>query len=54
MVALTAPDDVDRAIALLATHGVTGWVCGEIASAGASDGAPVGGSVTVRGSHPGW
>ena len=51
MVAITAPDDVDRAVRLLAAHGVRSWVCGEIGTP--ADGAP-GGTVTMRGSHPGW
>ncbi|CAN5659660.1 phosphoribosylformylglycinamidine cyclo-ligase [soil metagenome] len=51
MVALTAPDDVDRAVALLAAHGVRAFVGGE---ASAPTGGVAGGSVTMRGSHPGW
>jgi phosphoribosylformylglycinamidine cyclo-ligase len=51
MVALTAPDDVDRAISLLAAHGVRAFVCGEIGTP--ADGR-AGGSVTLQGSHPGW
>ena len=51
MVAITAPDDVDRAVRLLAAHGVRSWVCGEIGIP--ADGAP-GGTVTMQGSHPGW
>jgi phosphoribosylformylglycinamidine cyclo-ligase len=54
MVALTAPDDVDRAIAVLAEHGVAAWVCGEVAAATGTPGAPEGGSVTLVGQHPGW
>ena len=30
MVALTDPDDVDAAIAVLAEHGVRAWVAGEV------------------------
>ena len=51
MVAITAPDDVDRAVRLLAAHGVRSWVCGEIGTP--ADGVP-GGTVTMQGSHPGW
>ena len=51
MVAVTAPEDVDRARALLEGHGVRSWVCGEVSSPG--DGV-AGGSVTLRGQHPGW
>jgi phosphoribosylformylglycinamidine cyclo-ligase len=47
MVALTAPDDVDAALALLAEHGVDGWVAGEV------DATP-GGRVELVGQHPGW
>ena len=50
MVALTAPDDADKAVALLAGHGIDAWVCGEVTE---PDGA-AGGSVTLRGRHPGW
>jgi phosphoribosylformylglycinamidine cyclo-ligase len=37
MVALTAPDDADAAVALLAEHDVEAWVAGTVASAGADD-----------------
>ncbi|HVX53779.1 phosphoribosylformylglycinamidine cyclo-ligase [Nocardioides sp.] len=47
MVALTAPDDVDAALALLAEHGVDAWVAGEV------DATP-GGRVELVGQHPGW
>jgi phosphoribosylformylglycinamidine cyclo-ligase len=47
MVALTAPDDVDAALALLAEHGVDAWVAGEVT------GTP-GGRVELVGQHPGW
>jgi phosphoribosylformylglycinamidine cyclo-ligase len=47
MVALTDPDDVDAAIAVLAEHGVHAWVAGEV--------SPVaGGRVELTGQHPGW
>jgi phosphoribosylformylglycinamidine cyclo-ligase len=48
MVALTAPDDVDAAIDLLAGHGIDAWVAGEVRPGGA------GGTVTLTGQHPGW
>jgi phosphoribosylformylglycinamidine cyclo-ligase len=47
MVALTAPDDVDAALALLAEHGVDAWVAGEVD-------ATRGGRVELVGQHPGW
>jgi phosphoribosylformylglycinamidine cyclo-ligase len=37
MVALTAPDDADRALALLAEHDVEAWVAGTVAPAGDDD-----------------
>jgi phosphoribosylformylglycinamidine cyclo-ligase len=54
MVALTAPEDADRAVAVLAGHGVSAWVVGEVTTADAVPGASVGGSVTLRGQHHGW
>jgi phosphoribosylformylglycinamidine cyclo-ligase len=53
MVALTAPADADRAITLLAGHGVQAWVCGEVGVVSGAPGAAAGGSVTLRGQHPG-
>lgn len=53
MVALTAPDDVDRAIEVLETFGIRSWVAGEVGvdtSAGGADG----GKVRLTGQHPGW
>ena len=47
MVSLTAADDADRAIGLLAGHGVQAWVAGTVAPA--SDGA--GGRVSLYGDH---
>ena len=49
MVALTAPDDVDAAIELLAGHDVRAWVAGEV-----STDAAHGGRVLLEGQHPGW
>jgi phosphoribosylformylglycinamidine cyclo-ligase len=54
MVAVLPPDEADRAVALLAEHGLSAWVCGEVAAAGSGPGAAAGGSVTLTGSHPGW
>ena len=54
MVAVVDADDADRAIALLEGHGVTAWVCGEVGVATGATDAPAGGSVTLRGGHPGW
>jgi phosphoribosylformylglycinamidine cyclo-ligase len=63
MVALTHPDDADRALTLLEGHGVDAWVCGEVsalhgepvaAPPGERVGGPAGGSVTLTGRHPGW
>jgi phosphoribosylformylglycinamidine cyclo-ligase len=48
MVALTAPADADRAVALLAEHGVPAWVAGEVTAA--TDGAE--GRVELVGEHP--
>ncbi len=41
MVALTAPEDADRAIALLAEHDVAAWVAGAVDAAGPDDGGVV-------------
>ena len=49
MVALIAPDDVDRAVALLAGHGIPAWVAGEVRADGEQ-----GGQVRLAGQHPGW
>jgi phosphoribosylformylglycinamidine cyclo-ligase len=53
MLALTDPDDADRAIALLEGHGVDAWVCGEVTEAGTGAGAD-GDRVQLSGRHPGW
>lgn len=52
MLALTDPDDADRAIALLEGHGVDAWVCGEVTEAATA--AADGDRVVVSGRHPGW
>jgi len=47
MVALTAPDSVDAAIARLGELGIDAWVAGEVAADDA-------GGVELVGQHPGW
>jgi phosphoribosylformylglycinamidine cyclo-ligase len=54
MVALTAADDADRAVALLEGHGVSAWVCGEVTLASDAVDASPGGSIRLTGQHPGW
>jgi phosphoribosylformylglycinamidine cyclo-ligase len=49
MVALTPPEDVDTAIAVLDEHGIRAWVAGEVTATEAR-----GGTVTLTGQHPGW
>ena len=51
MVAVTGASDVDRALSLLDGHGVHAWVCGEVSEPSAGE---AGGTVTLRGQHPGW
>ncbi|HEY1135357.1 MAG TPA: phosphoribosylformylglycinamidine cyclo-ligase [Nocardioides sp.] len=51
MVALTAPESVDAALAILAETGVEAWVAGEVRAL--SDGERAG-SVNLVGQHPGW
>ncbi len=53
MVALTAPEDIDTAVAVLAGHGIRAWVAGEI-TADDSVAGREGGRVTLTGQHPGW
>ncbi len=48
MVAVTAPEHADRAVEVLASHGVHAWVCGEVAPA--TD--DLGGRVLLHGNHP--
>jgi phosphoribosylformylglycinamidine cyclo-ligase len=50
MVALTAPDAVDAALAVLAEAGIEAWVAGEVTPA--TDG--LAGRVQLVGQHPGW
>ena len=47
MVAVTAPDDAEAAVRVLADHGVRAWVAGEVLADGA-------GEVRLTGRHPGW
>ena len=47
MVSLTAPEDADRAVSLLAGHGIEAWVAGTVAVADDRDG----GRVRLRGDH---
>jgi phosphoribosylformylglycinamidine cyclo-ligase len=56
MVAVTAASEADRAVSLLAGHGLEAWVCGEVHPSGASSGSAGAspGSVTLTGAHPGW
>jgi phosphoribosylformylglycinamidine cyclo-ligase len=55
MVAVTAPQDADRAVTLLRGHGLEAWVCGEVRSATeVSTTNERGGTVRLTGAHPGW
>ncbi len=47
MVSLTAAEDADRAVALLAGHGIEAWVAGSVRAAGER----TGGRVTLHGDH---
>ena len=47
MVSLTAAEDADRAVALLAGHGIEAWVAGSVRAAGEQ----TGGRVTLHGDH---
>jgi phosphoribosylformylglycinamidine cyclo-ligase len=50
MVSLTAPEDADKAVDVLAQYGVRAWVAGSTVAAG-TDNA---GRVELVGQHPGW
>jgi phosphoribosylformylglycinamidine cyclo-ligase len=52
MVALLPVDEVDRAVELLAGHGLRAWAAGEVRAADA--GGAVDGRVVLEGQHPGW
>ena len=54
MVALVAPEDVDRAIAILDGYGVAAWAAGEVAAASGASTASATGSVTLTGQYAGW
>jgi phosphoribosylformylglycinamidine cyclo-ligase len=55
MVAVTAPQDADRAVTLLRGHGLEAWVCGEVrAATEVSTRKEPGGTVRLTGAHPGW
>ena len=49
MVALTPPEDVDKAVSVLAGYGIRAWVAGEV-----SADEDNGGRVVLDGQHPGW
>ncbi|HEY6933299.1 MAG TPA: phosphoribosylformylglycinamidine cyclo-ligase [Marmoricola sp.] len=49
MVALTAADDADRALGVLAGHGIDAWVAGEVSAA---TGAEHAGRAVLTGRHP--
>ena len=52
MVSLTAASDADRAVSLLAGHGIEAWVAGTVEPAGADDAVDDRGRVpTLRGDH---
>jgi phosphoribosylformylglycinamidine cyclo-ligase len=53
MVALLPAEAADTAVALLQGHGLSAWVCGEVAETTRTPDRPPG-SVTLRGRHPGW
>ena len=48
MAAMTAPDDADKAIEVLAARGIEAWVCGEVSMA---EDAADAGRVRLRGDH---
>ncbi|HSE10600.1 MAG TPA: phosphoribosylformylglycinamidine cyclo-ligase [Nocardioidaceae bacterium] len=54
MVALVAPDDVERAIAILDGYGVHAWAAGEVTAASGAADARAGGTVTLTGQFAGW
>jgi len=51
MVAMTAEADADRAVSLLAGHGIHAWVAGTVEHAGADEAVDDAGRVTLRGDH---
>jgi phosphoribosylformylglycinamidine cyclo-ligase len=52
MVAVLAPDDVDRAMAVLTARHVPAWVLGDVRRAKDTDSDPGGPRVLLRGEHP--
>ena len=54
MVALLAPEDVDRAITILDGYGIPAWAAGEVTAPTGSSGEVTGGSVTLTGQYAGW
>jgi phosphoribosylformylglycinamidine cyclo-ligase len=54
MVAVVAPEDADRAVALLDGYGVRSWICGDVTPAAGAPGNRAGGTVALTGQHPGW
>lgn len=54
MVALVAPEDVDRVVAVLDGYGIEAWAAGEVTAPGGVVDGPRGGSVTLTGQYPGW
>jgi phosphoribosylformylglycinamidine cyclo-ligase len=48
MVSLTAPDDADQAVAVLASHGIAAWVAGTVSLAASED---EGGRAILHGRH---
>ena len=51
MVSMTAPDDADRAVRLLADHGIEAWIAGEVTAAAGGAQGDDGGRVLLRGEH---
>jgi phosphoribosylformylglycinamidine cyclo-ligase len=53
MTAVVDPGDADRAVAVLAGHGVDAWVCGRVAAASEGSARPAEARVALHGRHPG-
>ncbi len=51
MVSITAPGDADRAVSLLAGHGIDAWAAGGVEPAGENDSVDDRGRVTLHGDH---
>ena len=54
MVALVAPDDVDRATTILDGYGIAAWPAGEVSAPTGAVDAPAGGTVRLTGRYAGW